>query len=53
MLKRLIAVILTCVLLWSGAALAEIEFDISVLENDPNNEVEFDEMDDTGTIRFA
>ena len=30
MLKRLIAVILTCVLLWSGAALAEIEFDISV-----------------------
>ena len=53
MLKRLIAVILTCVLLWSGAALAEIEFDISVFENDPNYEVEFDEMDDTGTIRFA
>ena len=53
MLKRLIAVILTCVLLWSGAALAEIEFDISVFENDPNYEVEFDEMDDTGTIQFA
>lgn len=53
MLKRLIAVIFTCVLLWSGAALAEIEFDISVFENDPNYEVEFDEMDDTGTIRFA
>ena len=53
MLKRLIAVILTCVLLWSGAALAEIEFDISVFENDPNYEVEFDEMDDTGTIRFS
>ena len=53
MLKRLIAVILTCVLLWSGAALVEIEFDISVFENDPNYEVEFDEMDDTGTIRFA
>ena len=53
MLKRLIAVILTCVLLWSGAALAVIEFDISVFENDPNYEVEFDEMDDTGTIRFA
>ena len=53
MLKRLIAVILTCVLLWSGAALAEIEFDISVFENDPNYEVEFDERDDTGTIRFA
>ena len=53
MLKRLIAVILTCVLLWSGAALAEIEFDISVFENDPNYQVEFDEMDDTGTIRFA
>ena len=53
MLKRLIAVILTCVLLWSGAALAEIELDISVFENDPNYEVEFDEMDDTGTIRFA
>ena len=53
MLKRLIAVILTCVLLWSGAALVEIEFDISVFENDPNYEVEFDEMDDTGTIQFA
>ena len=53
MLKRLIAVIVTCVLLWSGAALAEIEFDISVFENDPNYEVEFDEMDDTGTIQFA
>ena len=53
MLKRLIAVIVTCVLLWSGAALAEIKFDISVFENDPNYEVEFDEMDDTGTIQFA
>ena len=50
MLKCLIAVILTCVLLWSGAALAEIEFDISVFENDPNYEVEFDEMDDTGKM---
>ena len=53
MLKRLFAMILACALLWSGTALAEIEFDISVFENDPNYEVEFDEMDDTGTIQFA
>ena len=53
MLKRLFAMILACALLWSRTALAEIEFDISVFENDPNYEVEFDEMNDTGTIRFA
>ena len=53
MLKRLFAMVLACALFWSGIALAESEFDISVFEDDPNYEVEFDEMDDTGTIRFA
>ena len=54
MLKRLFAVVLACALLWSGFALAEgFEFDISVFEDDPNFEVEFDDMDDTGRIQFA
>lgn len=54
MLKRLLAVVLACALLWSGFALAEgFEFDISVFEDDPNFEVEFDDMDDTGKIQFA
>ena len=54
MLKRLFAVVLACALLWSGFALAEgFEFDISVFEDDPNFEVEFDDMDDTGKIQFA
>ena len=53
MLKRLFAMVLACALFWIGIALAESEFDISVFEDDPNYEVEFGEMDDTGTIRFA
>ncbi len=54
MLKRLFAVVLACALLWSGFALAEeFEFDISVFEDNPNFEVAFDDMNDTGKIQFA
>ncbi len=54
MLKRLFAVALACALLWSGFALAEeFEFDISVFEDNPNFEVAFDDMNDTGKIQFA
>lgn len=54
MLKRLFAVVLACALLWNGFALAEeFEFDISVFKDNPNFEVTFDDMNDTGKIQFA
>ena len=36
----------------AATATAELKFDISVFENNPNYKVELDEMDDTGTIEL-
>ncbi len=46
-MARLAAVLICCC---AATAAAEVKFDISVFENNPDYEVEFDEMDDTGTI---
>lgn len=49
-MARLAAALLCCC---AATAAAEVKFDISVFENNPDYEVEFDEMDDTGTIKSS
>lgn len=49
-MARLAAVLLCCC---AATAAAEVKFDISVFENNPDYKVEFDEMDDTGTIESS
>ena len=46
-MARLAAALLCCC---AATAAAEVKFDISVFENNPDYKVEFDEMDDTGEI---
>ena len=49
-MARLAAALLCCCAATAGA---EVKFDISVFENNPDYKVEFDEMDDTGTIESS
>lgn len=49
-MARLAAALLCCC---AATAVAEVKFDISVFENNPDYKVEFDEMDDTGTIESS
>ena len=49
-MARLAAALLCCC---AATAAAEVKFDISVFENNPDYKVEFDEMDDTGTIESS
>lgn len=49
-MKKFFAVLLTLCLMVSTTALAEIQFDITPFENDEAFQIEFDDMDDTGTI---
>lgn len=52
-MKKWMAGLATALLCCCAAtATAELKFDISVFENNPNYKVELDEMDDTGTIEL-
>ena len=52
-ISMVLSLLLICALLLPAAGLAAVNYDLSVFENDPDLEVTFDEMDDSGEIKAA